>query len=206
MRSSVWFMMTLCWEISTPMKDYITNATTIAIIPNTNTTLKKRHRWRLIFRLKAPSVLSVEFFTLLAPFFIPLLKDDNINLNLTRLDKFSARSWILITNSKLPLINKINYISFFPNLHATIIRIYNKLMSRYCQANLCPGNCCDYYAYCSYPSISTVCYSQITYYYDSFWWVYTIAGIVLFIAIITALCVARRRRRRRRMQDTIIIN
>ena len=81
-------------------------------------------------------------------------------------------------------------------------------MYRYCVASLCNGNCCDYYAYCSYPNIAGYCYSSITYYYYDFWWVYLVSSILFIIFAVITGCIVRRRRRRRAMQqqDTLIIN
>lgn len=78
-------------------------------------------------------------------------------------------------------------------------------MYRQCIAAYCPGNCCDYYAYCSYPAYG-YCYSTVTYYYYDLWWVWLIVGIVCLISAIIACCVWRRRRQRMLQQNTVVID
>lgn len=81
-------------------------------------------------------------------------------------------------------------------------------MIQYCIASQCPGNCCNYYAQCSYPTIAEACYTTSSYYYYDYWWVYTLVSFFIFCAILSAICVARRRRLQRmnRANDTILIN
>lgn len=79
-------------------------------------------------------------------------------------------------------------------------------MYRTCIANLCTTNCCDYYAYCVYPSQTPICYSNVTYYYYDYTWVWIVSSILFFFFIISLIgCFVRRRRFRRGMMGTTVI-
>lgn len=78
-------------------------------------------------------------------------------------------------------------------------------MYRTCIASLCFSNCCDYYAYCVYPNQTPFCYTNITYYYYDYTWVWIVSSIVLLCIIISAIAGIRRRRMMRRQQQEIII-
>lgn len=76
---------------------------------------------------------------------------------------------------------------------------------RTCISSLCSTGCCDYYAYCVYPNQTPFCYTNITYYYEDLWWVWTICSIVLLCIILGAIAGCRRRRRLRRMEAEQIL-
>ena len=71
-------------------------------------------------------------------------------------------------------------------------------MYRTCYAVECATGCCDYYAYCTYPSPGIYCYPSVTYYYYDFWWIYVVCSIVFLCVLLSAFAGVRRRNRLRR--------
>lgn len=80
------------------------------------------------------------------------------------------------------------------------------MVYRTCLASQCFEGCCDYYAYCVYPYQTAICYSNVTYYYYDYWWVYTLCSIVFLCVLLSVMGGVRRRRNRiRRERDQIVI-
>ena len=78
-------------------------------------------------------------------------------------------------------------------------------MYRTCIASLCFSNCCDYYAYCVYPNQTPFCYSNVTYYYYDYTWVWIVCTILFVLLVISIIGAFLRRRRLMRARGEMVV-